>query len=171
VNALPNEHVPLANRLALVQILRVFLAVAVFAVALIDGDQLDLAPLVAAYLALTGLVEVLRRRAPAVTQATSSWMLLLDGVFLALAVALTGGTDSRLLPLVFFHVTAVTLVVSYRTGLELAVWYALLLFVGHAAADAALYAAKREGRDRSVRSTRAAEPDEAPVHPSLRRGV
>jgi diguanylate cyclase (GGDEF)-like protein len=40
-----------------------------------------------------------------------------------------------------------------------------------AAADAALYAAKREGRDRAVRSTRAAEPDETPVHPSLRRGV
>jgi len=39
------------------------------------------------------------------------------------------------------------------------------------AADAALYAAKREGRDRSVCSTRAADPDEAPAHPSIRRGV
>jgi hypothetical protein len=39
-----------------------------------------------------------------------------------------------------------------------------------AAADAALYVAKREGRDRSVRSTRTAEAGEAPAHPSLRPG-
>ena len=139
------EHVPLSNRLAVVQVLRVFLAAAVFAIAFIDGDELDLAPLVAVYLALTGVVEMLRRRAPAVTTSTSSWMLLLDGVFLAVAVALTGGTDSRLLPLVFFHVTAVTLVVSYRTGLKLALWYALLLFLGHAAADVDLLGSRTTG--------------------------
>jgi diguanylate cyclase (GGDEF)-like protein len=39
-----------------------------------------------------------------------------------------------------------------------------------AAADAALYSAKREGRDRSVGSNRVAEPGEAPDHPVLRRG-
>jgi hypothetical protein len=33
-----------------------------------------------------------------------------------------------------------------------------------AAADAALYSAKRDGRDRSVGSNRVAEPDEAPDH-------
>jgi diguanylate cyclase (GGDEF)-like protein len=38
-----------------------------------------------------------------------------------------------------------------------------------AAADAALYAAKREGRNRTVRSDRMAEPAEAPAHPSLIR--
>jgi diguanylate cyclase (GGDEF)-like protein len=38
-----------------------------------------------------------------------------------------------------------------------------------AAADAALYAAKREGRNRTVRSDRMAEPAEAPTHPSLIR--
>lgn len=37
-----------------------------------------------------------------------------------------------------------------------------------AAADSALYAAKRDGRNRSVRSDRLAEPDEGPQHPSLR---
>jgi diguanylate cyclase (GGDEF)-like protein len=40
-----------------------------------------------------------------------------------------------------------------------------------AAADAALYSAKREGRDRSVGSNRVAEPGEAPDHPALRRGA
>jgi diguanylate cyclase (GGDEF)-like protein len=38
-----------------------------------------------------------------------------------------------------------------------------------AAADAALYSAKREGRDRSVRSARVAEPGEVPDHPAMRR--
>jgi diguanylate cyclase (GGDEF)-like protein len=37
-----------------------------------------------------------------------------------------------------------------------------------AAADAALYDAKRSGRDRSVRSARRPEPDEAPAHPAAR---
>jgi predicted signal transduction protein with EAL and GGDEF domain len=37
-----------------------------------------------------------------------------------------------------------------------------------AAADAALYTAKREGRDQSVGSSRAAEPGETPAHPALR---
>jgi len=40
-----------------------------------------------------------------------------------------------------------------------------------AAADAALYSAKREGRDRSVRSARVAEPGEVPDHPAMRRGA
>jgi two-component system, cell cycle response regulator len=38
-----------------------------------------------------------------------------------------------------------------------------------AAADAALYSAKREGRNRSVRSDRVTEPGEVPPHPSLLR--
>jgi two-component system cell cycle response regulator len=139
------EHVPLADQLAVVQLLRVVLAVAVVAVGFIDGDQLELAPLVAAYLVVTGGFELLRRRAPAWGLPTSSWMLLLDAVFLAIAVALTGGTDSRILPLVFFDVVAVTLIVSYRTGLKLAVWYALLLFLGHAAADAELLGNRTTG--------------------------
>ena len=72
-------------------------------------------------------------------------MLLLDGVFLALALVFTGGSESWVRPLVFFDVTAVTLVVSYRTGLKLAVWYALLLFLGHAAASADLLGDRTTG--------------------------
>ncbi|MFL6241977.1 MAG: diguanylate cyclase [Acidimicrobiia bacterium] len=141
----PGEHVQLTDRLAVVQWLRVFLGAVVFVLGFVDGDPREVVPLVAAYLVLTAGVEVVRRRAPALTHPTMSWMLLLDGVFLALALVLTGGAESWVRPLVFFDVTAVTLVVSYRTGLKLAVWYALLLFLGHAASSAGLLGDRTTG--------------------------
>jgi len=139
VNVTGGGHLQLRDRLAVVQWLRCFLAAAVLAIGFIESDPGDVAVLVAAYVALTVAVEVVRRRVPAVAQPVMSWMLLLDGVFLALALAFTGGADSWVRVLVFFDVTAVTLVVSYHTGLKLAVWYALLLFLGHAAAAADLF--------------------------------
>src|SRR5262245_64211541 len=73
---------------------------------------------------------------PERADAIVSWTVLVDGAAIALAVALTGGYRSPLLFLVFLDVMAVTLVASYRTGLKLAVWCALLLLLAHAAADA-----------------------------------
>jgi signal transduction histidine kinase len=52
--------------------------------------------------------------------------LLLDGIFLAAAVALTGGTSSLLRFLAYGHVLGVTLLCSYRTGLKLTVWHTVL---------------------------------------------
>ncbi len=138
-------NVPLTQRFAVVQVVRIFLAAAVVGIGFLDGDEFELAPLVTVYLALTLGIELLKRRAPARLPTASSWMLLVDGVFLAAAVALTGGAASRIIPLVFFDVTAVTLIVSYRTGLKLAVWYALLVFLGHAAAAADLLGHRRTG--------------------------
>ena len=82
----PGEHVRLTDRLAVVQWLRVFLATVVFVLGFVDGDPREVVPLVAAYLALTAGVELVRRRAPGLTHPTMSWMLLLDGLFLALAI-------------------------------------------------------------------------------------
>src|SRR2546422_9843597 len=56
-------------------------------------------------------------------------MLLLDGVYLAWVVYATGGTGSPLRFLIYVHVVAVTLIVSYLTGLKLAGWHALLFFL------------------------------------------
>ena len=137
--------VQLRDRLAVIQWLRLFLAAAVLAIGFIEADVSAIVPLVTANLALTVAVEVVRRRRPAAAQSVMSWMLLLDGLFLALALAFTGGADSWVRVLVFFDVTAVTLVVSYRTGLKLAVWYALLLFLGHAAAAANLFGSRTTG--------------------------
>jgi signal transduction histidine kinase len=58
--------------------------------------------------------------------------LLLDGIYVAAVIALTGGAVSPLLFLVLVHVVAVTLLCSYRTGLKIALWHTtlFLLIVG-----------------------------------------
>jgi diguanylate cyclase (GGDEF)-like protein len=56
-------------------------------------------------------------------------LLLLDGLFLAWAMYATGGTQSPIRFLVYLHLVAVSLLASYRTGLKIALWHSLLLFV------------------------------------------
>ena len=41
----------------------------------------------------------------------------------------TGGTQSPIRFLVFLDLVAVSLLASYRTGLKIALWHSLLLFV------------------------------------------
>jgi two-component system cell cycle response regulator len=55
--------------------------------------------------------------------------LLLDGAYLAWAMYATGGTTSPLRLLVYVHLVAITLLVSYRTGLKIALWDTLLYLV------------------------------------------
>ncbi len=70
--------------------------------------------------------------------AALSAMLLLDGVYLALATYATGGTESPMRFLVYLQLVAVSLLASYRTGLKIALWHSLLLFVVLYAQAAAL---------------------------------
>src|SRR5436305_580010 len=53
-------------------------------------------------------------------------LLMLDGVYLAWAMYLTGGSNGPLRYLVMVHLGAVTLLASYRTGVKLALWHSLL---------------------------------------------
>ncbi|HUF84006.1 MAG TPA: sensor domain-containing diguanylate cyclase [Acidimicrobiia bacterium] len=146
-----DELVPLADRLAVLQTVRLLVATAVLGVSAVMGNvQHRLVPLATTYIAITGIVEFVRRRARRRGLATVSATLLLDGVFLAFAVALTGGYGSPLLFLVFLEVMAVTLLVSYRTGLKIAVWYVILLFAGHAAAAARIGGIESPGSDRDA---------------------
>jgi signal transduction histidine kinase len=64
--------------------------------------------------------------------------LLLDGIFLAATVAITGGAFSPLSLLLGVHVVGVTLACSYRTGLKLALWNTLLFLWVVQAIDAEL---------------------------------
>ena len=73
--------------------------------------------------------EWLRRASGRRGFAVLSLLLLADGVYLAWAMYTTGGTQSPLRFLVFLHLVAVSLLASYRTGLKIALWHSLLLFV------------------------------------------
>jgi diguanylate cyclase (GGDEF)-like protein len=57
-------------------------------------------------------------------------MLLVDGVYLGWTTYASGGASSPLRILFYVHLIAVTLLASYRTGLKIALWHSLLLFVG-----------------------------------------
>jgi diguanylate cyclase (GGDEF)-like protein len=132
----PGDMAPLAERMAHLQVLRLTFAAAVIAgTGLVPGRAtLDgLTGLTLAYLALTACVEVLRRVGRKRRLAVVAVMLLLDGVYLATAIHMTGTTESPFNVLVYVHLIAVTLLASYRTGLKLALWHSLLILIVYSA--------------------------------------
>lgn len=83
----------------------------------------------AAYVLVSVLGEWVRRRASGHGFALLSGLLLVDGLYLAAAMYATGGTQSPMRFLIYLHLVAVSLLASYRTGLKVALWHSLLLFV------------------------------------------
>jgi diguanylate cyclase (GGDEF)-like protein len=89
----------------------------------------SLAAMSLGYVALAVTGEWLRRAAGRRGFAVLSVLLLLDGVYLAAVTYATGATGSPLRFLMFLHLVGVSLLASYRTGLKVALWHSLLLFV------------------------------------------
>ncbi len=142
---------PLADRLAVLQAARTLAALVVLGVPTLIGDApRDLVPLAVAYIGVTAVVEGLRRIARIRTPLLVTAMLLADGAFLAVAVTLTGGARSPLLFLMFLDVLAVTLLASYRSGIKVAIWNALLLFLGQAAVRSGVIDAAHPANDRDT---------------------
>ncbi len=132
---------PLADRLVILQSVRLLTIAAMLLIPVLVGrSPARLVPTAIPYLLFVVALELARQRTPARLDAVLPWTVLFDGFVVVTAVALTGGVNSPLLFLVFLDVMAVTLVVSYRTGLKLAMWCALLLLLAHAASDAGLLA-------------------------------
>jgi diguanylate cyclase (GGDEF)-like protein len=130
-----------SDHVLVLQFLRVLNIVALLVVPLLAGVETRQAVVIAlVYLVVVAVIEVARRAAPSHSVAIVSWSVLADGAAVALGVAVTGGALSPLLFLVFLDVMAVTLVASYRIGLKLALWCALLLLLAHAAVDAGVVA-------------------------------
>lgn len=148
--ALVGHPTRLRNRLAVLQLVRVVVAVAVMALPVLVG--LPGAPLGVplAYVVVVGAAELARRRFMPLASGLLSALVLVDGVFLAAAILLSGGNESPLLFLAFLEVVAVTLLASHRTGLKLAVWCALLLFLGRTAASAGVLHLNHSGQDRAM---------------------
>jgi diguanylate cyclase (GGDEF)-like protein len=125
---------PLADRLALLQVTRLALVVVTMVSALTVAGRFEASTFVVdgiavVYGLLTTAIEARRRRRRVRGLSTVGAMLILDGVFVATVSALSGGPGGVLGFLAYLHVVAVTLLVSYRAGLKIAVWHVLLMYV------------------------------------------
>ncbi|HEX2195833.1 MAG TPA: sensor domain-containing diguanylate cyclase [Actinomycetota bacterium] len=130
----PGEMVSLGERLGYLQALRAAVALVVLASAVVSREVVgagveDLLVVSVGYLVVSATGEGLRRAGRIRGLLTVGGMLLVDGLFLAWVLYLTGGTQSPLRFLVYVHLIAVTLLASYRTGLKIALWHSLLFFV------------------------------------------
>jgi diguanylate cyclase (GGDEF)-like protein len=146
-----DAHAAVRNRLAVLQLVRVGLAVAVMVLPVFIGASGAPASVPLAYLLVVGTAELARRRFDRLAAPLLSALVLVDGAFLAAAILLTGGNESSpLLFLAFLEVVAVTLLASHRTGLKVAVWCALLLLLGRTAAAAGVFHLSHPGPDRAA---------------------
>ncbi len=149
----PGELVSLAKRMAYLQWLRgglvgVVLAAAVIAPQVLGSSIAVLAPVSVAYAVLSGAAEGLRRLGGKRLLGALSAMLLVDGIYLAWVMHLTGGGESPLRFLISVHVVAVSLLSSYRTGLKVALWHSLLLIVAYEAQVAGVLGGDLDGASR-----------------------
>jgi two-component system cell cycle response regulator len=129
-----SDMIPLAERMGHLQALRAgfALTVIVAGTTAVVGSHASSTPLVfwsVCYAVLTACAEGLRRVGNERRLRVVAAMLLLDGVYLAAVIGLTGIADSPLRALVYLHLIAVTLLTSYRTGVKLALWHSLLFLV------------------------------------------
>jgi diguanylate cyclase (GGDEF)-like protein len=132
-----SDLVPLSDRSAALQWTRLVLgAVVVFAAqvpAIAGTPDRRLAPIAVAYVVATSAVELLRRALRRRALPVVSGLLLVDGLFLAVVVAETGGSASALLFLVHVHVVAAAILATFRSGVFIAAWHgALLVATGYA---------------------------------------
>ncbi len=81
------------------------------------------------YLACTAAGAVIVARSGRAAAPALNGSLLVDGIFLAIVIARTGGTAEALLLLPGVHIVGVTLLLSYRTGLKIALWHTLLFLL------------------------------------------
>ena len=128
------ELVPLAERMVYMQALRVAFVVIVLSSALLEGRVIgatfeDFSLATAAYLMCAGVAEATRRLEGRRGISIINAMLFIDGLYLGWIVYSTQGTESPLRFLASLHIIAVTLLTSHRTGLKMALWHSLLLFV------------------------------------------
>jgi two-component system, cell cycle response regulator len=137
-----DDYTALSDRMGHLLVLRLAMAVVVVAWSAIRPESLG-TPFAAllgvsiGYVVMAAGAELLRRRASRLGFAVLSGLLLLDGLYLAYAMYITGATQSPIRFLIYLHLVAVSLLASYRTGLKVALWHSLLLFVvlyGQAAA-------------------------------------
>ena len=129
------ELLSLTERSRYLSGLRVGLAGVVISTTFVSDDVsgAEISVAVVLYLALSALTAAIVGRGGRAAGATLNGSLLVDGIFLAIVIARTGGSaEALLLPGV--HIVGVTLLLSYRTGLKIALWHTLLFLLAVEAA-------------------------------------
>src|SRR5437763_11450447 len=125
------DLVPLDERLLYLRVLRAVIAAATVLDAtllphLLRRPFLTVAASAFGYLVVCLFAELVWR----VMHRRGLWLfgslLMLDGLYLAWASYLTGGSNGPLRYLILVHLGAVTLLASYRTGVKLPLWHSLL---------------------------------------------
>ena len=134
IRAEATDYSALSERMSYLLLLRIALATVVLTWAALRPDALGvsfavLAGVTIGYLTASVAFEVVRRRTGRAGFTILNSLLLLDGLYLAFAMYATGGTQSPMRFLIYLHLVAVSLLASYRTGLKIALWHSLLLFV------------------------------------------
>lgn len=129
-----SEMVSLTERAGYLQALRIGFSVvvlgsAIFAKEIVGRSLTDVLLVTTGYIVLAALVEAVRKGGRGRRLPLIGGMILVDGLYLAWALYLTGGTQSPLRFLVYLHLIGVALLASYRTGLKIALWHSLLFFV------------------------------------------
>ena len=137
------DYAALGDRLRYLLLLRAGFASITIALAVLSPASFGIsfeavAAVTIAYLAVAVALELVGRRFPGAAFGAMTVMLLADGLYLAATMYATGGTQSPMRFLVYLHLVAVSLLASYRTGLKIALWHSLLLFVVLYAQAAAL---------------------------------
>jgi two-component system cell cycle response regulator len=129
----PDTHdlVPLADRIASTTVLRLVVVVLPLVLARALPDLLtvstqSLAGVAAAYLAVALVLGRLRGTSRQVAVSVLLLPLLADGVYLGWVLHGFGGLSGPAPYLVGLHVVGVTLLASFRSGLELAFWHSLV---------------------------------------------
>ena len=127
LSADPAELLSITERARYLLGLRLGLAGVVVSVALVsDVAAVAVSTTTAVYVSLSLLSAAIVRRGGKAAVPLLQGALLVDGLYLAVAIAQTGGTAEAIRLLPYVHVVAVTLLCSYRTGLKLALWHTLL---------------------------------------------
>jgi two-component system, cell cycle response regulator len=127
----PSDLVPLSERLRYLRALRAVIAALTVLDAALLPHSLQRSFLFVAcgalgYVLLTWAIEGVWRLLDTQGLWLFSALLIIDGIYLAAATYLCGGTNGPVRYLVLVYLTAVTLLGSYRTGLKVALWQSLL---------------------------------------------
>lgn len=129
-----HELTSLQERLGLLLLVRIGIVgfvvlTALFATAQVGFGITDVGPYSAAYLTIVAAAEWYRRQGRPGRMTIHRLILPLDAVYLALVTAPSGGPRSQLVILFAVQLIAVTLLVSERAGLRMALWDTFLFIL------------------------------------------